>query len=252
MKLSANLGEGALPAVPVGRGAAPWSGVYGGMITVHHLNNSRSQRVLWALEELELPYEIIKYERDKVTMLGPPSLRAIHPLGKSPVITDSDLPGEAIAESGAILEYLAEKTGKLSFAPGTKEHRQYRYWLHYAEGSLMPFLLLRLIFGRLRAAKVPFFIKPISNKIADKVEQDFIAPNLETHVAFCGDHLAKHAWFAGDTFSLADIQMSFPMEAIGARYKGAPAAITKFAATIHARPAFKRALERGGPYELMS
>ena len=224
---------------------------YRGMITVHHLNNSRSQRVLWALEELGLPYEITKYERDKVTSLGPPSLRAIHPLGKSPVITDSDLPGEALAESGAILEYLADKTGKLAPAIGTPAHRQYRYWMHYAEGSLMPFLLLRLIFGKLRTAKMPFFVKPIARKIADKVEGDFVNPNLKTHVAFCGDHLAKHPWFAGDALSMADIQMSFPMEAVGARYPGAPESIAKYVETIHARPAYKRALERGGPYELM-
>jgi glutathione S-transferase len=222
------------------------------MITLHHLNNSRSQRVLWALEELGLPYEIVKYERDKVTSLAPPELRAVHPLGKSPVITDSDLPGAAIAESGAILEYLVDKAGgKLAPAPGTAAHRDYRYFLHYAEGSLMPFLLLRLVFGRMRTAKMPFFVKPIARKIADRVDGSFVDPNLKTHVAFCGDHLAKHAWFAGDELSMADIQMSFPMEAVGARYKGAPEAIGKYVATIQARPAYKRALERGGPYELM-
>ena len=223
------------------------------MITVHHLNNSRSQRVLWALEELDLPYEVVKYERDAKTSLAPPSLRAIHPLGKSPVITDSDVPGAAIAESGAILEYLVDKAGgKLAPTPGTAAHRDYRYFLHYAEGSLMPFLLLKLIFGRLRTAKMPFFVKPIARKIAEKVEGDFIDPNLATHVAFCGDHLAAHPWFAGDAFSVADIQMSFPLEAICARTRAAPTSLTKFVATIHARPAFQRALERGGPYELMS
>jgi glutathione S-transferase len=217
------------------------------VITVHHLNNSRSQRVLWLLEELELPYEIVKYERDKATMLAPPELQKIHPLGKSPVITDD---GQTIAESGAILEYLVEKTGKLAPARGTAAFNDYRYFLHYAEGSLMPFLLLKLIFTRVKTAKMPFFVKPIARKIADTVSGQFVTPNLTRHLKFLDDHLAKHPWFAGDALSAADIQMSYPMEAITARVQEqATPRMTEWVAKIRARPAFVRALERGGPYE---
>jgi glutathione S-transferase len=219
------------------------------MIVVHHLNNSRSQRVLWLLEELAMPYELVKYERDATTGLAPAALVKVHPLGKSPVIGDGDA---IVAESGAILEYLVDKSGgKLSPKPGTSDHRDYRYFLHYAEGSLMPFLLLRLIFGRMKTAKMPFFVKPIAKKIANTVETTFVSPNLERHIAFCGRHIDKHTWFAGEELSAADIQMSFPMEAAAARIKGVPDSIVKFVETIHARPAYKRALERGGPYDIM-
>lgn len=221
------------------------------MITVHHLNHSRSQRVLWLLEELELPYEIVKYERDPATMLAPKSLEAIHPLGKSPVITEGDA---TIAESGAILEYLVETHGKGRFAPpaGTPAHRHYRYFMHYAEGSLMPYLLLKLITRKLKEAKVPFFVKPIAGKIADKLAGDFVDPNVRRHVAFLGDHLAKHRWFAGDELSAADIQMSYPVEAIVARAGelSPPASLVDFVKRCKERPAFQRALARGGPYEI--
>ena len=219
------------------------------MIIVHHLNNSRSQRVLWLLEELELPYEIVKYERDPQTMLAPPALAKIHPLGKSPVITDGGL---TVAESGAILEYLVEKYGhgKLAPAPGTQAHLDYRYFLHYAEGSLMPFLLLRLIFTRMKTAKMPFFAKPIARKIADTVAGQFVTPNLTRHLKFLDDHLAAHPWFAGDALSAADVQMSYPMEAVVARVpEHATPRMAEWVAKIRARPAFQRALERGGPYE---
>ncbi len=224
---------------------------YAAMIVVHHLNHSRSQRVLWMLEELELPYELVKYEREP-TGLAPAKLREIHPLGKSPVICDSGRDGDVtVAESGAILEYLVDKAGKFVPAAGTPAHRDYRYWLHYAEGSLMPLLLLKLIFGKVRTAKMPFFARPIARKIAGTVEGQFVGPNLDRHVAFIADTLAKRAWFAGDAMSAADVQMSFPMEAIAARVAGAPAVIGKWVATVKARPAFQRALERGGPYEVM-
>ena len=219
------------------------------MITVHHLNNSRSQRVLWLLEELELPYEIVKYERDKATMLAPPELAKIHPLGKSPVIVDG---GDTVAESGAILEYLVEKYGKGKLAParGTAAFNEYRYFLHYAEGSLMPFLLLKLIFTRVKTAKMPFFVKPIARKIADTVSGQFVTPNLSRHLKFIDDHLAKHAWFAGDELSAADVQMSYPMEAVVSRVQEfATPRMSEWVAKIRARPAFARALERGGPYE---
>jgi glutathione S-transferase len=178
------------------------------MIVVHHLNNSRSQRVLWLLEELGLPYEIKRYEREK-SGLAPKSLEAVHPLGKSPVITDQ---GATLAESGAILEYLVDTYGKGRMAPaaGTPERIQYRYWMHYAEGSLMPPLLMKLIFDRVESSPMPFFVKPIAKGIAGKVKGAFISPNIKRHLDFMEASLKDHAWFAGDEFSAADIQMSFP------------------------------------------
>src|SRR5215510_1009006 len=157
------------------------------MITVHHLNNSRSHRVLWLLEELELPYEIVKYERDPMTLLAPAQLRAIHPLGKSPVITDGDA---KLAESGAILEYLVEThgKGKLAPAPGTAAYRDYRYFMHYAEGSLMPFLVMKLVFNKVKA-EAPFLVRPIAKGISGMVSSRFLDPNLKAHVAFLADHL---------------------------------------------------------------
>jgi glutathione S-transferase len=222
------------------------------VITVHHLNNSRSQRVLWLLEELQLPYEIVKYERNPKTMLAPPELEKIHPLGKSPVITDGDV---TIAESGAILEYLVDTYGKgrLAPAPSTPAHRHYRYFMHYAEGSLMPNLLLRLIFTRVKTAKLPFFAKPIARKIADTVAGQFIEPNLKKHVAFLDAHLTNHTWLCGDELTAADIQMSFPLEAVVHRAAelGPTERIAAFVKRYQSREAFKRALERGGPYGLV-
>ncbi|HTR54543.1 MAG TPA: glutathione S-transferase [Kofleriaceae bacterium] len=220
------------------------------MLAVHHLNNSRSQRVLWALEELGVPYELVKYERDPKTMLAPPELQKIHPLGKSPVITDD---GVTLAESGAILEYLVEKygDGRLIPARATPELLRYRYYLHYAEGSLMPLLLLRLVFSRVRTG-APFVVRPIAKAIARKVEKQFIAPNLARHVAFLDGELAKSPWFAGAELTAADIQMSFAMEAIAARYPNAPARVTDWVDRAHGRPAYQRALERGGPYSVES
>lgn len=226
------------------------------MLRVHHLNNSRSQRVLWLLEELALPYELVKYERE-ASGLAPASLRAVHPLGKSPVVEDDG--GVTVAESGAILEYLVDKAGgALRPAAGTAALRDYRYFLHYAEGSLMPLLLMKLVFGRVRSAKMPFFARPIARKIAGTVEGQFVAPNLERHVAFLAEVLAARPWFAGDELTAADVQMSFPMEALAARVGRAqqarefPAVIGTWVAAVKARPAFQRALERGGPYDIMS
>ena len=220
------------------------------MITVHHLNDSRSQRVLWLLEELGLPYEIVKYQRDPKTMLAPPELQKVHPLGKSPVISD----GEAtVAESGAILEYLIEKhgQGRLMPAPGTPEYWRAKYWLHFAEGSAMPPLLLKLLFGRLIPnAPMPFFAKPIARGISAKLLGAMVDPNLKRQLDFMEAELNKSTWFAGHEFSVADIQMSFPVEAAAQR-AGLDASRPKlmaYLARIHARPAFKRALERGGPY----
>jgi glutathione S-transferase len=216
------------------------------MLTVHHLNNSRSQRVLWLLEELGVPYEIKRYERDPKTMFAPPELRAVHPLGKSPVITDDGL---TIAESGAIIEYLVDRYGAGRFAPqpGTPERLRYTYWLHYAEGSAMPPLLLKLIARRIGNARMPFFAKPIARRIATNLQANFVDPQLRLHLGYIDKELDATGWFAGNDFTAADVQMSFPLEAATAR--GATAqlpAIGAFLQRIHARPAYQRALERGG------
>jgi len=219
------------------------------MITVHHLNNSRSQRVLWLLEELGVAYEIERYQRDAKTMLAPDSLRKVHPLGKSPVVTDD---GVTLAESGAIIEYLVERygNGRLIPPPGTPERRRYAYWLHFAEGSAMPPLLLKLIFDRIPAMPMPFFVKPIARGISTKVLERMVTPNLKRQLDFMESELAASPWFAGAEFSAADIQMSFPLEAAAQR-AGLDASrphLVEFLKRIHARPAYKKALERGGPY----
>jgi len=219
------------------------------MITVHHLNNSRSQRVLWLLEELAVPYEIKHYQRDTTTMLAPDSLTQVHPLGKSPVITDGKV---TVAESGAIVEYLINRygNGRLVPAAGTPERLRYTYWLHFAEGSAMPPLLMKLVFDKVASSPMPFFVKPIARGISAKVLKTFVEPNLKRQLDFMEDELTKNAWFAGDAFSAADIQMSFPLEAAAQR-AGLDASrphLMAFLKRIHARPAYVRALERGGPY----
>ena len=222
------------------------------MITVHHLNNSRSQRVLWLLEEMQTPYEIKRYQRDPKTMLAPPELRAVHPLGKSPVITDD---GNTLAESGLIVEYLADRysQGELIAPPGTPARLRAGYWLHYAEGSAMPPLLLKLVFHRVETAPVPFFVRPIAKGIAAKVQDSFVDPQIKLHLDYLEGELATSEWFGGDRFSVADIMLSFPLEAATAR-GGLTAAsypkLTAFLQRIHARPAYQRALEKGGVYRL--
>ncbi|HEU4731273.1 MAG TPA: glutathione S-transferase, partial [Kofleriaceae bacterium] len=204
---------------------------------------------LWLLEELGQPYEIVKYERDPRTLLAPASLRAIHPLGKSPVITDGDA---TIAESGAILEYLVETHGKGALMPaaGTPAHRHYRYFLHYAEGSLMPLLVMKLVFNKIKT-DAPILVRPIAKAIAGQVSRQYLDPNLETHLAFLADHLGKHSWFAGDAFTAADVQMSFPLEGAVARVgRGISPRLTEWLARIQARPAYRRAIERGGEYRV--
>lgn len=222
------------------------------MITVHHLNNSRSQRVLWLLEELGVSYEIKHYQRDPATMLAPASLRAVHPLGKSPVITDD---GQIIAESGAIVEYLVEwyGAGRLIPPAGTPERLRYTYWLHYAEGSAMPPLLMKLIFTRLKSGKMPFFIRPVARAIADRTLRGFIEPQIKLHLDYLEGELGKSPWFAGPEFTAADVQMSFPLEAAASRggLDEKRPLLMDFLKRIHARPAYQRALERGGAYELL-
>ena len=220
------------------------------MLTVHHLNNSRSQRILWLLEELALPYEIVRYQRDAKTMLAPPELRRVHPLGKSPVVTSDD--GLTLAESGAIIETVVERYGQGRLAPaaGSPEALRYRYWLHYAEGSAMPPLLLKLVFDKIENTPMPFFVKPIAKAISGKAKSGFITPQITTHLDFMEAELGKSLWFAGDTFTGADIQRSFPVEAAQSR-GGLNASRPKLMAyleRIHARPAYQRALERGGPF----
>jgi glutathione S-transferase len=222
------------------------------MIVVHHLNNSRSQRVLWLLEELGLPYELRLYQRDSQTMLAPPELRAVHPLGKSPVITEDEL---TLAESGAILEYLVERHGNGALRPAahTPERLRYLYWMHYAEGSLMPPLLFKLVFDRLEKAKMPFFVRPIARGICDRSRQTFVMPQINRHLDYLEAELGKSQWFAGGAFTAADVQMSFPLEA--ARVRGgldsARPRLMEFLDRIHARPAYRRAIERGGAFDIL-
>lgn len=221
------------------------------MIIVHHLNNSRSQRVLWLLEELGVPYEVKRYERDAVTMLAPPALLAIHPLGKSPVITDGD---KTIAETGAIVDYVIETygQGRLIPAAGTAERLRYTYWLHYAEGSAMTPLLLKLVFTAL-PTRAPGLLKGLVKAIASKAQTGFIDPQVKTHVDYWEAELARSAWFAGQDFTAADIMMSFPLEAAAARAGAASRPHVKaFLEAIHARPAYRAALIRGGPYDYAS
>ena len=222
------------------------------MIVVHHLNNSRSQRILWLLEELGLEYEIKRYQRDAKTMLAPPELRQVHPLGKSPVITDD---GQTIAESGLIIDYLIGKygNGRLIPAAGTPDRMRYNYWLHYAEGSMQPILLMKLFFDRIERGPMPFFAKPIAKAIAGKVKGGFITPNLERHFDYLESELGRSEWFAGSEITGADVQMSFPLEAAVSRggLDAKRPRLMAFLDRIHARPAYKKAIERGGEYALI-
>lgn len=218
------------------------------MIKVHHLNDSRSQRVLWLLEELGLDYEVVRYQRAAGSRLAPPELLKVHPLGKSPVIEDGAV---KVAETGAVVEYLLETygQGRLRPAPGTEEARRFTYWLHYAEGSAMPPLLLKLVFGML-PRRAPALMRPLVKGVAAKAMTGFVDPQLRTHVAFWEAELGRSEWFAGDQFTAADIMMSFPVEAGADRAFDAAKQprLKAFLDRIHARPAYRRALERGGEY----
>jgi len=203
-------------------------------VIVHHLENSRSQRVLWLLEELGLPYEVKRYERNKATMLAPPELRHIHPLGKSPVIEHG---GNIVAETGAIVEYLvALGDGKLGMPGHREDALRWRHFLHYAEGSLMPPLFTKLVLSRV----------PLFGKMAQKKFQ----PMIDVHLDYVESVLAEREWFAGAEFTAADVMMSFPLEAAVSRAnatEGRPH-IAAWIAKIHARPAYQTALAAGGPY----
>lgn len=221
------------------------------MIVVHHLENSRSQRILWLLEELGLDYDVKRYQRDPATLLAPPELRAVHPLGKSPIVVDGDL---VLAESGAIIETLLERHDPghaLAPPAGSSERMQWRYWLHYAEGSAMPPLLLSLVISRMGKAPMPFFARPVARAMVERTQAAFIEPQLRQHAGYVQAHLARQPWFAGAAFSAADIQMSFPLEAMQARLgvDDYPA-LGDWLQRIHARPAYQRALQRGGRFSI--
>ncbi|MFK8014081.1 MAG: glutathione S-transferase [Gammaproteobacteria bacterium] len=222
------------------------------MIVVHHLENSRSQRIVWLLEELELDYEIKRYDRDTQTSLAPPELLAVHPLGKSPVISDG---GKVIAESGAIVEYLLETydQGKLLPDRSSPDYQRYKYWLHFAEGTFMPYMVFSLVVGRIETAPMPFFVKPIARGIARKVRDAFLTPNISRNLDFMEQALTDDAWFAGGGISGADIMMIFPVEAAAVRASLEPqyGRLADYLRRVHARPAYQRALERGGPYALL-
>ena len=221
------------------------------MLTVQHLENSRSQRILWLLEEMGVEYDIKRYGRDKETSLAPPELMEIHPLGKAPVITDA---GVTVAESGAIVEYVVKKfdDGTLLPEEGTPQRLAYTYWLHYAESSLMPLMLLSLIMS-LVESKSSFLIRPIARKIFDGVRASYLDPNLARHLGFMESTLSESTWFCGEQMTAADCQMSFAIEAAEVRTDlrdGYPH-LAGFVERIRARPAYKAALDRGGHYELM-
>lgn len=220
------------------------------MITVHHLENSRSQRILWLLEELGLDYEVVRYARDPETGLAPPELAKVHPLGKSPVITEGEV---TVAESGAIVEYLVDTHGGGRLKPDGdgQAARDYRFWLHYAEGSFMPLMILQLILHRIDTAPMPFFIRPIARGITGKVREGYLDQNRERHLAFIESALARSTWFCGEELTGADIQMSFALEAAEVRTDlAAYPHVAAFLERVRARPAYQRALERGGPYTL--
>lgn len=217
------------------------------MITVHHLENSRSQRILWLLEELGLPYEVRRYARDPVTMLAPPELLAVHPLGKSPVVTDE---GRTLAETGAIVDYLLDRYGDGRLRPPAHSDAALRftYWLHFAEGSAMPPLVMALVFARLPAS-APVWLRPFARILAQGVRARFLQPTLDRQRDFMEAELERGPWFAGEAFTAADVMMSFPVETQNARasLKDAPR-LAAWLDAIHARPAYRAALERGGPY----
>lgn len=222
------------------------------MITVHHLENSRSQRILWLLEELGVDYDIRKYSRDPETSLAPKELEAVHPLGKSPVVTDGD---QTVAESGAIIEYLVAKydNGRLRPAEGTPGRMAYTYWLHYAEGTFAPLMIISLILARIESAPVPFFLKPVTKGIASKVRDGYLDNTLKRNLDFMESALDNSTWFCGDELTAADIQMSFAVEAADARgglRAGFPN-LVNFLERMRALPTYQSALEKGGPYELI-
>jgi glutathione S-transferase len=224
-------------------------------VVVHHLEKSRSHRVLWLLEELQVPYRLQVHARDPASRLAPASLRAVHPLGKAPVI---ELDGEVVAESAHILETLAEtfeaQAQGLALVPParTPAHRRYRFWLHYAEGSLMNWLVMQLVFASLPKQPMPFFVRPVARGLCQAVQQRLIQPNLDTARDYLESQLGPQPWLAGDTFTLADVQMGFAVAALAASAPTGPGQpshprLQAYLQRLQARPAYQRALARGGP-----
>lgn len=220
------------------------------MLKIHHLENSRSQRVLWLLEELGAQYEVVRYERDKRTSLAPAALKAVHPLGKSPVLEDD---GEIVAETGAIVDYLVEKNdGAMAPPRGGAAYRRYRYWLHAAEGSYAPVLVMSLLLNRMEAAPMPFFARPIARKLTRGLRDAYLDHTMKALFDYLHDALGESPWLTGADLTAADIMMSFPMEALASRGNIGPyPRIKAFLERAQARPAYQRALERGGPYALL-
>ena len=217
------------------------------MITLHHLEHSRSQRIIWLLETLNLDYQIKLYKRDPATYLAPESLKKIHPLGKSPVITDGE---QVIAESGFIIEYLVKNYGQKLPTLSSEEAETANYWLHYGEGSLMPFLVMSLVMDKVRTAPMPFFVRPIAKAIVGNVMSSFLTPNIKNHLAYVDQYLADKQWFAGNHLSAADFLMIFPLEAAMARAKNTDQLthIKRYVKQVHDLNEYKTALEKGGPY----
>jgi len=217
------------------------------MLIVHHLENSRSQRVLWLLEELAATYEVKRYARDPKTHLAPPELKAVHPLGKSPVITHGS---RVVAETGAIVTYLLDNFGTGQFIPagGTEDSLRYTYWLHFAEGSAMPPLVMSLLFSEIEK-RAPMLVRSVAKGIAGTVNETYLNPTIEAQLDYIEAELGRSAWFAGDEFTAADVMMSFPLEGAQARGGlGERPRIKTWLSSIHARPAYQAALQKGGPY----
>ena len=222
------------------------------MLTLHHLENSRSHRIVWLLEELGVDYELKLYKRDASTSLAPYELLDIHPLGKAPVITDGE---QTVAESGAIIEFLVDRydDGRLRPVAGTPEFLAYRYWLHYAEGTFMPLMIVALIMHRIETAPVPFFVKPIAKGFAEKVRENYLDANVKRNLDFMEKQLEQTTWFVGDELTAADVQMSYAVEAAAARFANADSypRLTDFLSRMRERPAYQRALEKGGPHRIL-
>ena len=221
------------------------------MLKVHHLENSRSQRILWLLEELGVDYELEIYKRNEKTNLAPPELKKVHPLGKSPVLEDD---GKIIAETGAMVEYILDHYGQGRLRPPNvaPEFDRYRYWLHAAEGSYMPPLVMALFLNKMETAPMPFFAKPIAKKLTAAVRDGYLNHTTKALLDYLHDELGRSTWLAGDEMTAADIVMSFPMEGALARLDtNAYPRIVEYVGRIQKRPAYQRALERGGPYALL-
>ena len=214
------------------------------MIKVHHLETSRSTRLIWALEELGLDYELVEYQRHPKTRRAPASAQALHPLGRFPLL---EIDGKVLVESGAILTYLVEREGRLGVADDAKDN--FTYWMHYAEGSAMLPLLVKLITSSLRSAKSPFFIRPIAKAIASKIDAQFTDGELRTHFGWIETALEGKNYFAGERFSAADIQMSYPIQAsfIRADILEDRPHTQAWLDRVQSRPAFQKALTKGGP-----